>query len=158
MSIDAFHLIEKHLPDAALRPRHLQMLRASLQAAATLAPDRWTLTCNKTSLRVNVGMIEVLSFTRNEVNIVVDGPLFNQIEERTPLPCDYDGIFAEDGEPAYASVANSTAIFVTPADAPTAMQLVWPAHQALIRHAARTQVNPAVRKAHQAELATWLMR
>jgi hypothetical protein len=158
MTIDAFQLLQKHLPDAALRPLHLQMLRASLQAATTLAPDRWTLTCNKTSLRVNVGMIEVLSFMRDEVNIVVDGPLFTQIDAQTPLPCDYDGVFAEDGAPAYASVANSTAIFVTPADAPTAMQLVWPAHQALIRHAARTQLNPAVRKAHQAELATWLMR
>ena len=40
MSIDAFHLIEKHLPDVALRPLHLQMLRASLQAATTLAPYR----------------------------------------------------------------------------------------------------------------------
>ena len=158
MSIDAFQLLEKHLPDAALRPAHLQMLRDSLQAATTLATDRWTLTCNKTSLRVNVGMIEVLSFTRDEVNIVVDGPLFRQIEARTPLPCDYDGIFAEDGEPAYASVANSTAIFVKPADAPTAMRLLLSAHQTLIRHAARTQLNPAVRKSHQAELATWLLR
>jgi hypothetical protein len=59
MTSDAFQLLQKHLPDAALRPLHLQMLRASLQAATTLAPDRWTLTCNKTSLRVNVGMIEV---------------------------------------------------------------------------------------------------
>ena len=158
MTIDAFQLLQKHLPDATLRPAHLQMLSESMRYAGHVASDRWTLTCNRQSLRVNVGMIEVLSFMRDEVNIVVDGPLFTQITAQTPLPCDYDGVFAEDGAPAYASVANSTAIFVVPADAPPVMQLLRPAHQALIRHAARTQLNPSVRKAHQAELATWLMR
>jgi hypothetical protein len=76
---------------------------------------------------------------------------------QTPLPCDYDGVFAEDGAPAYASVANSTAIFVVPADAPTAMQLLWLAHQALIRHA-QPPNQPVGTSAGQAELATWLMR
>jgi hypothetical protein len=74
MMIDAFQLLQKHLPDATLRPAHLQMLSESMRYAGQVARDRWTLTCNNTSLRVNVGMIEVLTFTRTEVNIVVDGP------------------------------------------------------------------------------------
>jgi hypothetical protein len=36
------------------------------------------------------------------------------------------------------------------------MQQIRPAHSALMRNAARTKLNPAAAKAHQAAVAQWL--
>lgn len=155
--MSGFDYLQKHIPASPHRDGLLAMLRDSMQYANQVAAGKWSLTCNRDVVRLNVGMIEVLVFTITEVNMVVDMPTFDGIEAVTPMPCEYEGIFPEDGEPAYPSVPNSAAIFVLPADAVAAMRVVWPAHQALIRHAARTQLNPAVGKAHQAEVAQWAL-
>ena len=157
MPTDVFQFVQKHLPDAQLRPGLLQILAESLTYAQRIAPDKWTLTCNRDALRLNVGMIEVLVFTRNEVNIVVDEGMFNQIDAVTDWQMTMTGMFAEEGEVgAYPSVPGSAALFAEPVDAVTAMTIVRPAHQLLIRHAAQTRVNPAVTRAHQADLAAWV--
>ena len=153
MKMNGFDYLQKHIPSTLHRYGLLVMLRDSMQYANQVAAGKWSLTCNKSVVRLNVGMIEVLVFTVTEVNMVVDMPTFDSIDVVTPMPCEYEGIFPENGDPAYPSVPNSAAIFVAPADAVAAMRVVWPAHQALIRHAARTQLNPAVGKAHQVEVA-----
>lgn len=158
MPTDVFQFVQKHLPDAHLRPGLLQILAESMTHAQRIAPDKWTLTCNRDALRLNVGMIEVLMFTRNEVNIVVDEGVFNHIDAATDWPITLTGMFADEGEAgAYPSVPGSAALFAEPVDSVTAMAIVRPAHQLLIQHAARTRVNPAVTKAHQADLAAWIM-
>jgi len=125
--------------------------------AQRIAPDKWTLTCNRDALRLNVGMIEVLVFTRTEVNIVVDEGTFNQIDAVTDWQMTLTGMFAEAGEAgAYSSVPGSAALFAEPGDAVAAMAIVRPAHQRLIQHAAQTRINPAVKKAHQGDLAVWI--
>jgi len=157
MATDVFQFIQKHLPDARMRPGLLQMLAESMTYAQRIAPDKWTLTCNRDALRLNVGMIEVLVFTRTEVNIVVDEGTFNQIDAVTDWQMTLTGMFAEAGEAgAYSSVPGSAALFAEPGDAVAAMAIVRPAHQRLIQHAAQTRINPAVKKAHQGDLAVWI--
>lgn len=158
MPSDVFQFVQKHLPDSHLRPGLLQILAESIAYVQRVASDKWTLTCNRDALRLNVGMIEVLVFTHSEVNIVVDEHMFNQIGAVTDWQITMTGMFAEAGEAgAYASVPGSAALFAEPVDIVAAMAIVRPAHQLLIQHAAQTRVNPAVKKAHQAELAAWIM-
>lgn len=158
MPSDVFQFVQRHLPDSHLRPGLLQILTESIAFVQRVAPDKWTLTCNRDALRLNVGMIEVLVFTHNEVNIVVDEGMFNQIDAVTDWPITLTGMFADAGEVgAYASVPGSAALFAEPVDAVAAMAIVRPAHQLLVRHAAQTRVNPAVKKAHQSELVAWIM-
>ena len=158
MPTDVFQFVQKHLPDSQLRPKLLQILAESMTYAQRIAPDKWTLTCNRDALRLNVGMIEVLVFTRNEVIIVVDEGVFNQIDAVTDWAITMTGEFADEGEVGvYASVPGSAALFAEPGDVFAAMAIVRPAHQLLIQHAAQTRVNPAVKRAHQADLAAWIM-
>lgn len=157
MATDVFQFVQKHLPDARMRAGLLCMLAESMAYAQQIAPDKWTLTCNRDALRLNVGMIEVLVFTRNEINIVVDEGVFNQIDAVTDWQITLTGMFAEEGEVgAYASVPGSVALFAEPGDAVAAMAIVRPAHQRLIQHAAQTRINPAVKKSHQFDLAAWI--
>jgi hypothetical protein len=157
MPTDVFQFVQKHLPDAHLRPGLLQMLAESMTYAQRTAPEKWTLTCNRDALRLNVGMIEVLVFTRAEVNIVVDEGVFNQIDAVTDWQITMTGEFADEGEVGvYASVPGSAALFAEPSDAVIAMTIVRPAHHLLMQHAAVTRVNPAVIRAHQADLAAWV--
>lgn len=151
-----FDYVQKHIPVTPHQHALLAMLRDSIQIAEQLAAGNWTLTCNKSVVRLNVGMIEVLVCTRTDVNMVVNMQTLEEIVAHTPMPCEYDGIFPENDGPAYPSVPDSAAIFVAPADAPQAMHVVRPAHVELIRKAARTKLNPAARAAHQAEVAQWV--
>lgn len=157
MPTDVFQFVQRHLPDTQLRPGLLQMLAESMTYAQRTAPDKWTLTCNRDALRLNVGMIEVVVFTRNEVIIVVDEGVFNQIDAVTDWPIMMTGEFADEGEVGvYASVPGSAALCADPVDAVMAMSIVRPAHELVIQHAAQTRVNPAVTRAHQADLAAWV--
>jgi hypothetical protein len=157
MPSDVIQFVQKHLPDAQLRPSILRLFAESLAYAQCVAPHKWSLTCNRDALRLNVGMIEVLVAMRDEVIIVVDEERFNQIDAVTDWQITMQGIFADEGETgAYPSVPGSAALCAAPVDAVTAMGIVRPAHHLLIEHAALTRVNPAVQKAHQADLATWI--
>jgi hypothetical protein len=157
MPSDVFQFVQKHLPDAKVRPSILRLFAESLAYAQRVAPNKWTLTCNRDALRLNVGMIEVLVAMCDEVVIVVDEDLFNQIDAVTDWQITLEGNFAEDGEVgAYPSVPGSAALFADVVDAVTAMGIVRSAHHVLIEHAAQTRVNPAVQRAHQADLASWI--
>lgn len=157
MSPDGFQYLQKHIPPTADRIPLLRMLQASIATATQVAPARWSLTCNRDVVRLNVGMIEVLVVTTHEINIVVDYTAFSAITATTALIFDYEYIFPEyAGDGVYKSVPGSAAIFVAPAAATAAMQQLRPAHSALMRNAARTKLNPAAAKAHQAAVAQWL--
>jgi hypothetical protein len=158
MSPDGFQYLQKHIPHTPQRIPLLSMLQASIATATQVAPARWSLTCNKQVVRLNVGMIEVLVVTKHEIIIVVDYTAFSAITATTTLVFDYEYDFPTGaGDGVYQSVPGSAAIFVAPADAPAAMHQLRPAHSALMRNAAHTKLNPAVVNAHQAELAQWLL-
>ena len=154
---DSLQYLHKHIPPTPQRNALMHMLQESMMTANRVAPARWTLTCNKQVVRLNVGMIEVLVVTASEINIVVDYATMSA-GAAPALSVDYEYIFPDHpGDGAYKSVPGSAAIFVAPADAITVMPQLRPAHTALMRNAARTQLNPAVAKAHQAELAQQIM-
>ncbi|MCE2850707.1 MAG: hypothetical protein LW717_05890 [Chloroflexaceae bacterium] len=157
ISPDGFQYLQKHIPTTSHRIPLLRMLQASIATATQVAPARWSLTCNRDVVRLNVGMIEVLVVTTHEINIVVDYTAFSAITATTALTFDYEYISPESaGDGVYKSVPGSAAIFVAPAAAAAAMQQIRPAHSALMRNAAHTKLNPAVAKAHQAAVAQWL--
>lgn len=152
----AYTLLEqqvlKHLPSGAPRDAVVRRLRDSIELATVKAPVKWGLSVLREGLRLNVGMIEVMTVTPEWIRLLV-------VHSRVPRECDEDEeLFVlrspQPNEGVYPSVSQS-AVVAIPTDHPNLDELLSrilaPAHQALIERASTTRPNPSMARGHRAE-------
>ncbi len=125
-------------------------LRASIELAERCAAGRWGLSVRDGFLRLNVGMIEVMTVEPEGVRLLVLSPTIP-----IALRSDPDvGIRESSPDPnrgIYSSVYQSAVIAVPDWHrhfSAIVLEVLSVAHSELIRRAASTRMNPMTRKAH----------
>ena len=140
-------LIGRLLPVETKRRECLNIVADSIELAYRQTPDRWGLTLRPGILRLNVGMIEVLTIKTNVFHCVVDHALVPE-RLRTDPTVTYSVWRADPDRGTYESVPGSAFVDMDPLTALRVFEEFAPAHHALIDLAARTARNPGTIEGH----------
>lgn len=142
----------KHLPDSTARQAVTQRLCDSIELAIQRAPMKWGLSVLREGLRINVGMIEVMTVEPEWVRLLV-------VHSRVPRECEEDPhLFVlrapDPNRGVYPSVSQS-AVVALPTDHPDLDGLLnhtlATAHAALVERAGNTRANPSTARGHRPE-------
>lgn len=155
MSIDrhdssiARHILESLLPDSEIRDYCLMALIKSIQLAHQHAPRRWGVTLTKQQVRLNVGRIEVLTFRKDLLHLVLYAKQLPQ--ELKGL----DGVFWNE-TPVYQSVPGSFISEIVPEDFQSLSSAIMKYHHELIKEAAVTARHSMTAIAHSPGVLRYL--
>lgn len=150
-------LIAHLVPVATERRECLALVADSIAMAGRHTPDRWGLTLRRGMLRLNVGMIEVLTIKPNIFHWVVD---YERVPAhvRADLTVTFRVWRADPDRGTYESVPGSSFIDVEPLSAPRIASEIRDAHQALVVAAAATPRNPSTIEGHTPAALEYISR
>jgi hypothetical protein len=142
-------------PDPEICTVCVNALADSIVAADAAGPDGWGITLTENMIRLNVGMIEVLTLHPDWIHIVLDSQRFPEA-----VRSDSEVELAFERSPGRKGVFSSVPVSVScgfPAEsAPKFLPLVRESHESLIRAAADTRRNPATQKGYSPAVVQYL--
>lgn len=149
----AREVFEFLLPDENIRRQCLEFLANSIHIANRLVPDRWGVTLYYSSLLLNCGMVEVVTFLPDRVHLIID------VESLPELPPDQAEIrITRDGSTKgfYPSVRGSVACDFETEKAFQVFPQIEDSHKRLIQKAARSPFAPNRKTAHSPGVIEYL--
>ena len=148
-------ILEHLFPEARIRSVCVAALADSIAAANAAAPNGWGVTLSNALIRLNVGMIEVMSFYQDWIQVILDSRSFPEVlRNRSNVVLKFE--HALGGKGVFRSVPVSVACGF-PADAIGELfPLLKQSHASLIRAAADTALNPAARVGYSPAVVKYL--
>ena len=140
----AQQIIVDVFPNPAVRAVCVRFLAASISLASSCSTNCWGVTMSDRGLRLNVGRIEVLTLWQSDdqsLHVVIDAATVP--EGLTEI----EGVMLSDS-PLYRSVPSSIGCDFPAGRASTILPLIASSHEAVIRMAASTPLNPSARAAY----------
>ena len=133
----AARLFELLWPDPAVRAACAQRLAKSIRHAHEQGDASWELTMFADRIRLNVGQVEVLTLSSDEIVALFRAPFKTRIDERFSI--DLDPV-----NPVYPAVPVASGVFrFAPADLRAVPGKLWSAHESFIDAAAEAKrVSP----------------
>ncbi len=143
--------LKDYLPSGPTGVLALNRLAASIDKANSLSADRWGLSLLRTLIRLNLGMIEVVTLSPDELRLVLD---WGSVPDELP---DVDAMLfvvgSEDDpfEGVYPSVPGSAICEITLSECtqlPATLLALEQSHLTLLRNASLTTRNPKTKTGH----------
>lgn len=149
----AREVFEFLLPDEKVRWHCLNFLADSIQIANQLAAHRWGVTLDSDSMRLNCGMIEVVTILPDWIHVVADAeslPIFSPalVEVRKTRNGAIKGF--------YPSVPGSIACDFDAKKSILVLPQIADSHNRLLQKASRTPFAPNRKKAHSPGVIEYL--
>ena len=132
----AKHVVEESLPRPEVRQAVLDLLVESLRHAHAAKPGSWGLTLHPNAVRLNVGSMEALYFTRQKGR---EG-FYLAVDDKALAPADRETLTRTGVEflGEYKVIPSSSRVFVPAENMPSAVALLRDPHLSLVETAART--------------------
>jgi hypothetical protein len=142
-------------PDVEDRKASVDALADSVAAAAAAAPASWGVTLKEDLVRLNVGLIEVLSLHPDWIHIILDSRCFPEaVRGYSEVELSFERSPGQKG--VFRSVPVSVFCAFPAELASQLFPLVRQSHESLVRAAAETQLNPATRVGYSPAVIDYL--
>jgi hypothetical protein len=130
-------VVEQLLPDPTARQASLQLLADSIVQAHQAAPGSWALTLSRRYLRLDVGRIEAVTITRENLHLV---------------------LYRRGGKTVYSSVSGSTIVDLPSSEVVERSGGYLGAHRKLVAEAAATLSTSTWAASHSPEALDFVAR
>ena len=149
----AREVFEFLLPDEKIRRKCLEFMANSIHAANRLAPERWGITLQDDFVRLNCGMIEIITIAPDQFHLIID---VDSLPELPPDQAEIRKTYNGSTKGFYPSVRGSVACDFEAEKAFHVFPQIEDSHRRLIQKAARSPFGPNRKNAHSPSVIQYL--
>lgn len=149
----AREVFEFLLPDEKIRRQCLEFMANSIHTANRLAPDRWGITLQDDFVRLNCGMIEIITIAPDQFHLIID---VDSLPELPPDQAEIRKTYNGSTKGFYPSVRGSVACDFEAEKAFDVFPQIEDSHRRLIQKAVRSPFGPNRKNAHSPGVIQYL--